>query len=415
MLVSAISRLKYLGSYLDLGLHAALWMSARAGSSRNMLLDVLRGYCFVGMTIEHLPMNPLSAFFRQTYGFLSVAEGFVFIAGIVFAVVYGKTLKRQGTRAMRSRAVARARDIYLNHAGLYTLSLLAGYCAGHQFRVGIFSLWWRGMLMLSQPGLFFLLPMYFVFVLGGALLLEQMLRGRARLVMAGSLAAWLAAQTGLGLPPLVPSWFRPGPFNLLAWQLLFVSGMYFGYRQLEGRQVVPSGRLLSGAAGCLAAVFFLSRHQTFLFGVPAMRWQETAMTTWKYSCHPVRMINFAAVAYVVFYLSSRIGTGWKQREASAALAFIGRHSLPVYGWSVMLTYTAIMLEHTWSRMPAITQAALALAAAISLLIPPGFIRNSGARRECRPGGSPESRLPERCRPAQPCLPPTADRPAKVHG
>ena len=55
-------------------------MTAHAPRPRDLRLDLLRGYFFLGMTIEHLPPHRLTALFRQTYGFISVAEGFVFVS-----------------------------------------------------------------------------------------------------------------------------------------------------------------------------------------------------------------------------------------------------------------------------------------------------------------------------------------------
>jgi hypothetical protein len=344
-------------------------MSALAPSRREIRLDLLRGYFFVGMTLEHLPSHPLSPLFRQTYGFVSVAEGFVFVSGIVFALVYGKTFLREGRRSLRRRACSRARDIYLNHAGLYTLLVLAGAYSGHQFREHLFAMWWRGVLMLYQPGLFFLLPMYFVFVLSGALLLELMLRGHEELVLAGSFVLWLAAQFGVGLPPLAPSWYHPGPFNVLAWQFLFYAGMYFGCRRLRSKQVAPRSWLLLIVSATLTAGFFVARHWPALLAFVTDAWHETAMTTWKYNCHPVRMINFVCIAYVMLYVSGWIGERSLRNMVCRMLAFIGRHSLPVYGWSLTVTYAAIRLEYRWAMLTHGAQTALAILTTLSLLLP----------------------------------------------
>jgi hypothetical protein len=52
-------------------------------TSRDSRLDMLRGLCLVLMTVDHLPINPLFRFTNQTLGFVSAAEGFVFISGVV--------------------------------------------------------------------------------------------------------------------------------------------------------------------------------------------------------------------------------------------------------------------------------------------------------------------------------------------
>jgi len=374
-------------------------MTAHAPRPRDLRLDLLRGYFFLGMTIEHLPPHRLTALFRQTYGFISVAEGFVFVSGMVFALVYGKTLLRDGPRAMRKRAIARARDIYLNHGGLFTAVLVGGACAGHQFGGNVPGLWWRGVLLLYQPGLFFLLPMYFVFVLAGAFVLEQMAAGRAAWILALSVTLWAAAQFGLGVAPLAPSWYHPGAFNILAWQVLFFTGMYVGHRRLMGKTVLPRSRVLFTACVVIAAGLFLIRHDSSLLGAAAASWREQAMTSWKYRCHPLRMLNFAAIACLLAFVPSAMGERCTRSVPGRALAFVGRHSLPVFGWSLVLTYTATALQTHWAMLPGWMQTILAIAAGGSLLVPAWI--HAELRRA--PSRAPALRLASRAAAAGPTL------------
>ena len=49
----------------------------------NLLIDALRGLCFVLMTADHLPENLLARFSNGTYGpfgFFTAASGFVFLS-----------------------------------------------------------------------------------------------------------------------------------------------------------------------------------------------------------------------------------------------------------------------------------------------------------------------------------------------
>jgi hypothetical protein len=58
--------------------------------------------------------------------------------------------------------------------------------------------WWHGAVLIYQPRLFGILPMYAVFMLLLPLLLQQMAKGRAVLIWAASITLWLAAQLGGG-------------------------------------------------------------------------------------------------------------------------------------------------------------------------------------------------------------------------
>jgi hypothetical protein len=300
-----------------------------ASRSRDIRIDLLRGYFFAIMTIAHMPEHPLSRAVRQTFGLVSVAEGFVFVSGLVFGIVYGKTLLRNGVGALRWRALKRAQDIYLNHAVVYTAVVFAAAYGGldHRFAANFWGMWWRGLLMIYQPGLFFLLPMYCVFVLLGPLALEQMFKGRATLIWVASIAVWLAAQFGVGRLPLLPSWFHPGPFNVLGFQILFVAGMYFGYQRVIGRTTVPNSRLLLVASALIAATFFVLRHEAWLFGSSHIL-SPNATTIWKYNCHVLRLLNFAAIAYLIWSLPKTLDQKLSRSALCRGLAFIGNIPCP---------------------------------------------------------------------------------------
>jgi len=50
---------------------------------RDPRVDTLRGLFLVVMMIDHLPFHPLRRFSSQSLGFVSSAEGFVFVSGLV--------------------------------------------------------------------------------------------------------------------------------------------------------------------------------------------------------------------------------------------------------------------------------------------------------------------------------------------
>jgi hypothetical protein len=67
--------------------------SSKEQVKRNLLIDALRGLCFVLMTADHLPANVLHRFSNTVYGpfgFFTAASGFVFLSGLVAGVVYGR-------------------------------------------------------------------------------------------------------------------------------------------------------------------------------------------------------------------------------------------------------------------------------------------------------------------------------------
>jgi hypothetical protein len=348
-------------------------MDARSCEGRDLRIDTLRGLFLVLMTVDHLPHHPLLRFTVQSFGFVSPAEGFVFVSGLVSAGVYGRILARQGEANLRRRAWHRARDIYLTHILLYTLALLAGLWGGRKIASrfpDFWTAWWHGALLIYQPPLFGILPMYAVFLLLTPLLLEQMARGRALLVGSASMALWLAAQWGIGSPVHNPPWLQLGFFNILAWQLLFVAGAYFGYWKAAGRgSPIPASRLLLVFSLVLAAMLFLVRHKLLFVGNLKLVDIQTALWAWRSINHPLRLINFAAFAYILWYLPRSMDEKLHGLSAFRFLRYLGRHSLQVFAWSIFVAYTASSFRVSWASLSPAGRALLAVTAALSLAIP----------------------------------------------
>lgn len=340
---------------------------------RDPRIDTLRGLFLVLMMVDHLPYDPLLRFTFQSFGFVSAAEGFVFVSGFVSAWVYGRILVKDGEATLRRRAWHRARDIYLTHLALYTLALLGGLWGGRQIASrfpDLWTGWWHGALLIYQPPLFGILPMYVVFLLLTPLLLEQMARGRALRIGSASAALWLAAQWGIGSPAHNPSWLQLGFFNILAWQLLFVAGAQFGYGKAVGRgSPIPASRLLLVFSVVLAALFFLVRHRLLLVANLKPADIQTALQAWRSINHPLRLINFAAFAYILWSLPRSIDKKLHGLSAFRFLRYLGQHSLQVFAWSILVSYTASSFRVSLAALPPAWRTLLAVAAALSLAIP----------------------------------------------
>src|ERR1035441_10303251 len=348
-------------------------MDAWPSAVRDSRIDTLRGLFLVVMMVDHLPSDPLLRFTFQSFGFVSAAEGFVFVSGFVCVWVYGRILVKDGEAALRSRAWHRARDIYLTHLVLYTLALLGGLWGGRQIASGspdFWTAWWHGALLIYQPPLFAILPMYVVFLLLTPLLLEQMARGRALLIGSASAALWLAAQWGIGSPAHNPSWLQLGFFNILAWQLLFIAGAYFGYRKAVGRgSPLRASRLLLVCSVVLAVLFFLVRHRLLFVANLQLVDIQTALQAWRSTNHPWRLINFAAFAYILWSLPRSIDKKLHGLSAFRFLRYLGGHSLQVFAWSILVAYTASSFGVSWAALSPAWRTLLAVTAALSLAIP----------------------------------------------
>src|SRR6202162_4921879 len=239
-------------------------------TSRDWRVDCLRGYFLVLMTLAHLPQNPLQPFTAYTFGYASAPDGFVFLSGLVSTWVYLRLRHKHGQRALEARVLRRTRDVYMVHILLLSASIVgavllnhASFQAAHPVQTFV-----SGSLLLYQPTLSDILPMYCVFLLFTPLVLDQMMKGRAWLVGVTSAVLWLAAQWGIGDASHLVSWINLGTFNILAWQAYFVAGQYLGYRSLNTEEdAIPKSRMLLVVCVVTSLLFFLDRHSEFIFGV----------------------------------------------------------------------------------------------------------------------------------------------------
>jgi hypothetical protein len=340
---------------------------------RDPRVDALRGLFLVVMMVDHLPFHPLRTFSSQSIGFVSAAEGFVFVSGVVSAWAYGRILARQGAAALRRRAWHRARDIYFTHLLLYTVALLGGLWGGWQIAAkfaNFWEAWWHGALLIYQPPLFGILPMYSVFMLLTPVLLQQMARGRAGLIWAASIALWLAAQWGLLSPAHTSPSLQLGFLNIVAWQLLFVAGAYFGYQKAAGRgSPVPASRVLLVLSVMVVTLLFLVRHEILFFGKLSLVDTQTALRAWRSINHPLRLLNFAAYAYILWSIPRWVDEKVHQVPVVRWLRYLGGHSLQVFAWSILVSYTAFSFSHSWASLSPVWRTLLAVAAALSLMFP----------------------------------------------
>src|SRR4051794_38885676 len=85
-----------------------------ATGRRDQRLDLLRGYCVFAMTVDHL--DAPTWLYVLTGGnrfFVSAAEGFLFISGLVMGVVYRPIVERSGLASAAAKALKRSALLYL--------------------------------------------------------------------------------------------------------------------------------------------------------------------------------------------------------------------------------------------------------------------------------------------------------------
>lgn len=382
---------------IQIGCHFVLncWTESAPGASlnrtlskpRDARLDALRGLFLIIMAGVHVP-TPVSHFLQDPYGCNGAAEGFIFLSACLAGRVYGKYLLESGWGKMSQRLWKRARLIYFVHLGvlipatfiIWALAAKAPPLANHfsDFLVHPLGSLALMPLLLHQPPLFDILPLYIIFLsVTPWLLTFARRRGWGLLVFASALL-WLAAQFKLdawlmGNPTrFLP--FRWGSFDLLAWQLVWMCGAAVGERSLRGPLIPPRFRtpaIFAGLTIVLGALYWRwGFHPQPAFNSNIYLWMD------KWTLGPLRVLPFAG--WTLFLLA------WNPHPPSAWLAptaLLGRHSLGVFAFHLPLVIGATTAVQMLGLSDAL-QVVVGLVV-ISLLFPWAALLEHHERRRSR--------------------------------
>ncbi|MDM7944176.1 MAG: OpgC domain-containing protein [Hydrogenophaga sp.] len=365
-------------------------------STRRWELDALRGLMLVLMTLTHMPtMYSLPS--GQPFGFVSAAEGFVFLSAFMAGRVYGQRARRDGVAAMQTAYHERALRLYLCQLALLLLAFtVIAWLGVHNRQGGVTGLLEfffidprsavvGAALLLHNPPLLDILPLYIALMLLSPWLLRHALHSGWSAVLALSALLWLAEQWGLGLTlhglavsmtGLPIPYKDMGAFHWLAWQALWIAGLWLGARQ----QPLPRMPLwVVVPAAVYAAGMLLWRHmvgQDPMPGVPAV-----GLLLDKWSLGPLRVLNFASV-FVLLVASGP----WLKRvlPRPLPLELLGRHALSVFCAHIVIAlFTLAFFGSTEVVRPWRTDVAL-LAGAFAGLFAVAMAVQAHERRGRRP-------------------------------
>ena len=270
--------------------------------------DILRGVLLLMMVVDHSP-SALRRFTDQPLGFFTTAECFVFVSAFLAGLIFRKREEKTGFGAACASSLQRARRIYLAH--LFTICF--AFTAGSLFLAQLPGLGnlldhylanpWAAMggslALVFRPPLMDILPMYVLFSLltPGAFWVAK--RWGWKTVLLLSFSVWVIAQmhvrdrvvTELRVLPFV----QLGPFDLLAWQFLWVGGLFIGQRSIERKSLLPMPQVFRPLFLLLTIAFLFSRWGSLASG------SATVTQTWlldKWHLGPIRLINFCLAASV---------------------------------------------------------------------------------------------------------------------
>jgi hypothetical protein len=291
---------------------------------------------------------------------------------------------RRGIDAMRQAFWRRALVVYACHAAL--LLFLFTVIAGIGLRIdqpavtNLLSYYLQhpvsallgGLLLIHQPPLLDILPMYVLFMLGSPWAFALGLRRGWGWVLAGSVALWILAQLGLAeflyrtasaVTRLPVPYEETGAFNAFAWQLLWMLGLWMGASRHMPEP--PPFRIpwpAVAVAGVVALVGFTWRH--WVGQAPFGGDVRMNLLFDKWQLAPLRLLNLLALLVLVLRYGRPLARAlprWRALETlgAASLAVFCAHLVVVLlvlamlgnrltrPWHVDLPLLALVLGSLW--------------------------------------------------------------------
>lgn len=389
------------------------------------VIDGLRGYFLVFMFLNHLTFAGGYLLVRINHaelGFVQDAQGFIFLSGLLVGMVYAPRMLRRGFAAGAVPIWRRTAELYA-----YTIACVVAILVLRGLLPGAPRLWegWLGGLgsggfafraagaaLLYQPTFLDILPQYVVYLLVAPPLLWLAVSGRWLRVVVGSMVLWLAVQTGVHLPAADaingllaqadPNLMMRLAFNVFAWQAIFFVAMVIGVLVVQGRldpaaMFDPKKTLLVRAfAGAL--LFFVAFRLAFTLGlVPEIVMKRFQVYENRPEFGAIFLVNFTLLAYVLAWMliagpkaeNRIVATIARWLLALFSLSFLrllGRHSLQIYAWHVVLVYLVFWFDGRAGPFGEGTKTLVALVG-VALLSLPAFYREWRGERRARVAGA----------------------------
>lgn len=331
---------------------------------RDLRLDSFRGLALVVMTIDHL-CGSFKGITYQLFGFVTAAELFVFLSGLVAGMVYSRRMKTHSYTEVRTMCWKRAGLLYVYHiVTILAVIAVASLCdplldswrawIPHYRKALLFEAPAKALgltaILVYQPTHLDILPMYALFLIVLPWVLRLLNRKVGLVILlALTLGLWLSVQNVHSKQWLSglyrPLGFRPPYFELLAWQCLFFLGLLCGKARVD----TEKNRWLTELVrwGWLPALLLSFAMLLLRYDVISSRWVLTLFDlragTSISHLGWFRLLNFLCLVLAVAGPANR----WPHFFQWRWLSLLGQHSLQVYTAHLAILF---LLAPVWMRL-----------------------------------------------------------------
>jgi len=196
----------------------------------------MRGYFLISISLSHLYLFPNGLDWWSARGelYITAAEGFFFISGIVLGIVRGAKLIHRPLPDVVKLLLKRGLQLYLTSIILVVTFTLIGWWffmdnPGLKYGIispttGFLDMLWQTITLRYFYGWTDYLRLYAIFLFVAPLAMWLLRKGWWYIVMALSVGVWLLFPNDPSIPDTAQELFQP-----LSWQLIFFIGMTIGF------------------------------------------------------------------------------------------------------------------------------------------------------------------------------------------
>lgn len=349
------------------------------------------------MTLVHLP-TAITPWVNQPFGYISASEGFIFLSALFTGRIYYALLRRSGPGKMSAKLLLRTLRLYGYHVLLllFVFLIVARYAVGAQsraltnlldfyFAAGPAHAFVDALLLVYRPPLLDIIPLYIIFLFLSPWLILAASKTRWNIILSGSFALWLLAQfsfreasyaflarhLGLRIPLN-----EMGAFNLWAWQLVWVVGIWCGVRWAKDDLPLENWAKRTWGPAMIVAVLLLALRYAQLSGLDLGRF---TLFFDKWNLGVVRLCNFSAVAVLLVRFRPIL-----KRFSIRPLALLGQSSLQVFCTHFLFCFLGIAMMGSADRILGWKQVGLIVVTFAALLLvaklrarPELFVQSNG--------------------------------------
>jgi hypothetical protein len=364
---------------------------------RRLELDALRGLMLVWITLTHLP-TAASAYVNQPFGFVSAAEGFIFLSALFTGRIYYRMAVHDGYGPMTRKLWSRTVRLYGYHALLLAFAFLVAIpIASRGNRPGLHNLLdfyfiaganqsiTAAALLIYRPPLLDILPMYIIFLVftSAALLLAPRIGWKP--ILLSAFVVWMCAQFGFRqsehafMSKIVPTHIplnEMGSFDLWAWQFLWIAGIWLGVRWGQGDLRIEDWARRAVIPATLIVTPLFALRRALEHGVQLGSY-EILFDKWHLG--PIRLMNFVAVAALLIVAQSIL-----KPLAVRPLVLMGQSSLQVFCVHLLFCFAGLTLLGNAAMLSASRQIGLLAATFAAMLLTAKLFSKSEAKQERQP-------------------------------